>query len=79
MKKSDLKILADLRSIFENAGGSAKVADLVSVLQDKFDEMGERAQEGDKGQALQEEIGNLETLQQCFDELESAFDNFEFE
>ena len=78
MKKSDQKIIADLRSLFENAGGSAKIADLVSVLQDKFDEMGERAQEGDRGQALLEEIGNLETLQQCFDELDSAFGNFEF-
>lgn len=41
--------------------------------------MSEKAQEGEKGEELQQEINNLETLHQALEAVDDAFGNFSLE
>lgn len=65
MNKDRKKRLREAAEAIDTAW--AKATDILQELRDKFDEMSEKAQEGENGQALTEEA----------DKLESALDDVE--
>jgi uncharacterized protein YukE len=77
MKNSDTKIIKAIASATD--GRSDEVQIILDACQERFDAMGERAQEGERGEKLQEEIGRLEELVSALESLAEAIGNFELE
>lgn len=77
MKNSDTKIIKTLASATD--GKVEEVQTILDASQERFDAMGERAQEGERGEKLQEEIARLEELVAALESLTDAIGNFELE
>jgi DNA repair exonuclease SbcCD ATPase subunit len=79
-----LKNIEATKDELDNAAGRAagEVEDIITrvdalkdTLQEKFDDMSEKIQEGDKGSALQEEVGELESLSDELDTLKGELED----
>ena len=55
-----LNKISDARTVIES---------LAEYYREKFDDVSEKAQEGDRGQTLDEEAGELETMAETLDEV----------
>jgi hypothetical protein len=77
MKKSDLKVIKLIADFVDEHRET--IGQMHADASTRYDDMGERAQEGDRGQALQEDVNNLEQLYDAMESLADACGSFEFE
>ena len=73
MNAKERKQLSDIVSSLE--AHAARVKELASAEQEKFDNLGERAQENDKGVALQELAEALEQAGSTIEEVADMLDS----
>lgn len=78
MKKAALKNLESTIAFLESSELSDILRSISEEAQDEFDKLSERAQEGEKGDALQEFIDHLEnaadSLDEAYSEIREALD-----
>ncbi len=77
MTKADKKTLSEIMDRLSS--DRETVAEILGRVQEKYEGMSEKAQESEKGEALQEEISQLEEVHTGIENAVDALGNFQLE
>lgn len=79
MNKHAAKTLRDMRDSIDRAWCEEDVASVLSDAQERYEAIPEAGREGEKAEALEREISNLEELLEAYLTMSEAFSALELE